>query len=136
MRLDLLANHLASQRVGIVGKTIFAHYMPAECKEGVLLKLPISGIEHDPYMPGYYKTTLQAIVRGQSETRGEKLSDQVVKALVHELTKDYFDQPGSKFAMRINYLLQEKLPIRYPRLDGNGIEWSLNFMSSFVLPTK
>lgn len=136
MRIDLLANQLASQGVGIIGKTIFAHYMPAECEQGVLIKLPIGGIEHDNYMPGFYKSRIQAIVRAQSESKGEKLSDKVIQALVHKQTKDYFDQPGSKFAMRINYLLQDQLPIRYPRLDGNGIEWSLNFLTSFVLPTK
>ena len=136
MRIDLLANHLASQGVGIVGKTIFAHHMPAECTEGVMLKLPIAGIDHDNYMPGYYRSRFQAIVRAQSESRGEKLSEQVVKAMVHQQTKDYLDQPGNRFAMRINYLLRDQLPIRYPRLDGNGIEWSLNFITSFVLPTK
>lgn len=136
MRVDLLAAWLSSQGVGGIGRTLFAHSMPAECVEGVLLKLPINGIEHDNYMPGFYKSPLQAIVRSQTEARGEKLANQVIKALTHEQTKDYFDQPGNKFAMRINFILPEKLPIRYPRLDGNGIEWSLNFTTSFVLPKK
>ena len=136
MRIDLLANYLDSQNVGTIGRTLFAHHMPADCVEGVLLKLPINGIEQDNYMPGFYKSPLQAIVRAQSEARGEKLSAQVIKVLTHKQTKDYVDQPGNVFAMRINFLLPEKLPIRYPRLDGNGIEWSLNFMTSFVLPQK
>ncbi len=110
--------------------------MPAECTEGVLIKPPLSGIEHDNYMPGFYKSRLQIIVRAQSEARGEKLAEQSIKALLHRETKDYYDQPGKKFAMRVNFLLQDQLPIRYPRLDGNGIEWSCNFLISFVLPVN
>lgn len=134
MRLDILARLLESKNVGIEGTSIFVFQMPADCPQGVLLKLPLSGIPVDHYLPGFYDSRMQMIVRAQSQSAGDTLVRQAVAALVHDITTDYYDQPGSVFAMRINHLLQDNLPIRFPRSDGNGIEWSINFKTCFTLP--
>lgn len=134
MRIEFLVQKLADQGLGVIGESLFAHEMPADCKKGVMLKMPIAGIDYDPTMPGFFNDRFQIIVRHSQHVEGQALADAVMKAIVHKQSVDYFDQPGNVFAMRINHLLPAALPIRYPRSDGNGIEWSLNFRISFVLP--
>ena len=135
MRLDKIARIIQDAQLGTEGQTIFIHQMPAECQRGILIKPPAGGVYVDNTLPGYFRSTLQIIVRAQTHLDGEEFSAKVMKAVVHKQSRDYFDQPGNQFAMRINYLLAEQLPLRYARLDGNGIEWSLNFLTSYVLPS-
>lgn len=136
MRLDKISQLLQDAQLGVEGQTLFIHQMPADCKRGILIKPPANGIKVDNTLPGYYRSTLQLIIRAQTHTDGEPFANEVMQAVTHKQTKDYLDQPGNKFAMRVNYLLADQLPLRYARLDGNGIEWSLNFITSYVLPSN
>ena len=133
MRTDILALILEEARLGTRGGDIFIHSMPAECLQGILIKPPLSGVEIDNYLPGYFNSTMQIIVRAQKQLIGEDLITKAVAALRHDQSITYNEHPSGVFAMRINHMLPKNLPIRFPRSDGNGIEWSVNFMTSYVL---
>lgn len=135
MRLDKISQIIQDAQLGVEGQTLFIYQMPAGCMRGILIKPPAGGVHVDNTLPGYFRSSLQIVVRAQSHMDGEKLANDVAKVVTQQQTRDFYDQPGNMFAMRINYLLSEKLPIRYQRLDGNGIEWSLNFITSYVLPS-
>lgn len=133
MRTDIIESLLADAGVGIPGQTLFIHQIPATMREGVMIKLPLEGFPVNGYLPGYFKGSFQVIVRAVTNAEGEAKCREVCKALVTARTKDYFDSPG-QLAMRIDQLLLDRLPIRYPRQESNAIEWSINFTVVFVLP--
>ena len=116
----------------VYGKTLFRHTMPASISIGMMLKNPLTGIEVDPYLPGFYKPTLQLIVRHTDPEQGDILADEVVKALEIDEFEDYpqFERRGRT---RIHVFYPKMLPIQFPRLDGNGYEWSLNFTTAFAI---
>lgn len=133
MNLDVLAAALADADLGVVGETIFQEHMPSGVDEGILLKIPLGGTPMDHELPGYYRGQLQVIVRSTSHETGESLSRQVMDLLTTQETRDYTDE-DDEFAMRVNLMLPDTLPLRFPRSDGGYIEWSINFDCSFVLP--
>ena len=131
MRLDIIAGLIQTAGLGVMGQNIFIHRMGAEVVEGILLKLPIDGITTDFDLPGYYKTTFQVIVRARLQADGDTLA----KALTELLTiysTDYNDPTSGNFALQIKQMFPAKLPIVYPRSDGQGIEWSLNLYACYV----
>ena len=119
----------------VVGQTIFRHTMPATAAKGVMFKNPLTGIPVDPYLPGFYKPRLQAIVRHTDPEIGEQLSEEVVKALQVDVPED-FDATDKRGRVRIHVFYPSTLPIQFPRLDGNGFEWSLNFTTAFAIQPK
>jgi len=138
MRLDLLAAKLAEDladlgQTVVAGESLFIDAMSAETERGVLLRIPLTGIAFDHYIPNYYpRAKIQVIVRAPTEDVGKPLADAVVKALTTHMPRDYEDEDDD-VVMRINQMLPDTLPIRYPRSEGNLIEWSINFYVNFVL---
>ena len=132
MKVDLLANFLADKGLGKIGKSIFAHSMPAECPEGILIKLPLEGIDIDQYLPGYYQTEIDIIIRARTQEKGEALAN-LVQETLHLYSTDFLDPRTRQVAMHIKQMLPLTLPIRYPLSTGNGIEFSLSFHTTYVL---
>jgi hypothetical protein len=132
MKLELLAQVLQDADCGVIGETIFVHRMDAETRIGILLRNPLDGTPVDPNLPGYYRSKLQAIVRHDSQAEGDLLADKVGKAL--KMFNRRFTGPGNQLVMKVNHIFPSQLPITYPRLPGQGIEWSLNFTTSYVQP--
>ncbi|MCP1540060.1 minor capsid protein [Methylorubrum extorquens] len=131
MRLDLLADFLELRGIGTPGIDIFEDQMPADCRTGVLLKLPLQGIDIDHELPGYFRGKVQAIVRAQKAEDGDRLAKRVMDALTlyrHGLV----DKEGRE-VLFINHMRPKTLPIIYPRSEGNGKEWSINMDASYVL---
>lgn len=124
MKLSVIARKLADAGIGLEGKTLFLHQMPATVGEGVLVKIPLTGIDVNHYLPNFYRGPLQIIVRSQSQEVGERLVEAVIEAL--RLSQDTVWSDG-RYSMLMRQVLLAQLPIRFPRSDGNGIEWSLNF---------
>lgn len=126
MNLEHLAKILETAQIGVANSDIYIDFMPATAKTGVLLRLPLTGVRTDWHLPNHYKTGVQAIVRAQKHATGSVIAAKVYKALT--LTqKTAFANP----AMIVQHLLPEHLPVVYPRSDGNGIEWSLNFRAVY-----
>jgi hypothetical protein len=128
----MLAAFLADNGIGRVGQSIFAHSMPAECDEGVLIKLPLDGIDINQYIPGYYQTEIDVIVRAKTHEKGEALANTLM-TLLHLYDTNFVDPRTKYVVMRIKQMLPMNLPIRYPRSDGNGIEFSLTFHTTYTL---
>jgi hypothetical protein len=124
MKLAIISRRLADFGYGVEGKSLFIHHMPAVTGEGILIKTPLTGIDVNHYLPNFYRGPLQVIVRSQTQAHGEKLADDVVRCLSMEQEQIWSDGESS---MLMRQVLLVQLPIRYPRSDGNGIEWSLNF---------
>ena len=131
MRLDLLAALIEQQGLGTRGVDIFIHRMDAEISKGILLKLPIAGIDTDYDLPGYYKTDFQVIIRAQRQEDGDDLAKQLNKLLT--MYGRDFTNTDASFAMQVKQMYPAKLPIVYPRSDGHGIEWSLNIHAAYVM---
>lgn len=131
MRIDLLVDHLATSGAGTPGTDLFEYFMPAECRVGVLLKLPLQGIAIDHELPGYFRGSVQVIVRAQKDETGEHLA-QRVSGLLTLVNKSFVDTSG-KEVMFVNHLRPKTLPIVYPRSVGNGKEWSIHLDASYVL---
>jgi hypothetical protein len=133
MKLEILAQVLQDADAGTIGTDLFVHAMPAKVTKGVLLRNPLAGTSVNNYLPGYYRSRLQAIVRAPGHEQGDELAKIVGDALKMEQTRRFFNDDGS-LAMQINYILPEQLPIVYPWTPANVLEWSLNFITSYVQP--
>lgn len=130
MLIDLFAARLADNALGTLGVSIFTHHIPADVKIGILLKIPLDGIEIDPYLPGYYKTEMQMIIRHNVTSLGEAMASSV-EALFHSYSRrDYLVSNVVKYSVKQMFAMTK--PIRYPLSDGNLTEWSLNFSVNYV----
>ena len=127
---DILENKLIVAGFGPVGKSLFREHMPADVRIGIMIKSPVTGISIDPYIPGFYKTEFQIIVRHAEANAGELMAKAVMNAIVKE-APETFAATAEHGAVKVHRIGATKLPIRFPRLEGNGIEWSLNFWTSF-----
>jgi Bacteriophage minor capsid protein len=131
MRLDLLAQYLQDQNLGVQGQTIFVHRMPANVTEGILLRAPLAGVKIDWNLPGYLKHEIQVIVRANVQDRGDTLAKQVSDALTL-YRRTFNDATGAK-AMFVHQMLPNALPIVYPRAaNGQEIEWSINIDCNYT----
>jgi hypothetical protein len=129
MNINCLYNRLIAANLGVEGESLFLHTMPADCRQGILLKMPLTGVVIDYELPGFFCTKVQAIVRAQSQVAGETLAKQVSAALEIRLRSTLAGPPD----MLVNWLRPLTLPIVYPRSDGNGLEWSINFEICYVM---
>lgn len=129
---DILETKLTAAGLGVSGQSMFRQFMPATVKIGVMLKAPLTGVAIDPYLPGYYKPTLQVIVRHTNPEVGEKLAMDVMEALTVQ-GPEFHAATSEHGAVQIMRFFPRELPIRFPRLDGNELEWSLNFETAFVI---
>lgn len=131
---DILQTKL--EAAGLVSEaqgSFFVEEMPADVRIGVMLRAPLSGILIDPHLPGYYRTKLQVIVRHIDPVEGARLADAVQKTLEVQAVEKHEATP-ERGEVQINLFQPIALPIRYPRLEGGTIEWSLNYEASFTLP--
>lgn len=133
MKLELLSELLEQRGLGTRGTDIFVHRMDAECPKGILLRLPIAGIDTDFNLPGYYKTQIQAIIRDANQQSGDAMAVRVMAQLTM-YERIFTDPDTGAFLMQINQMYPAKLPIIYPRSEGQEIEWSLNFDVSYAIP--
>lgn len=132
---DILEKKIIDAGLGVPGTSLFRNTMPAECKVGVMLRAPLQGIKTDPYKPGFFKTPLQAIIRHQDVVDGERLANLVTNALTVAGPEVY--QPNAdRGQVRISIFFPRELPIQFPHLEGNGIEWSINFVTAFAIQDK
>lgn len=124
MNLHALADRLQDADIGLDPDQIFINFMPSDARAGALFKLPLTGVPIDHELPGFYRTRLQIIIRNQSRSVG----DQLAAAAMQTMTIEQSEWVGD---MHVRYLRPTTLPISFPRSEGNGIEWSLNFMMAY-----
>ncbi|MBO6507507.1 MAG: hypothetical protein JJ979_03310 [Roseibium sp.] len=124
--LKNFVNMLAEAGLGIVGKTLFAAEMPAECDRGVLVRYPLDGVAIDPELPGYHRFDLEVIVRAKTVEDGDMLANQVMSVFHFDERKDVVDLGSGTVKFTINYMKPRTLPRIFPRMEGNGREWSFS----------
>lgn len=134
MIFDILEQKLTDSGLVVPGTSLFRGDMPGECEIGVMLRIPLDGVTIDPFMEGWHKTSLQVITRHVDPVAGEKLANDVCRVLLVESPEHY---PGNseRGPAHINIFYPQTLPIRFPRLEGNGLEWSQHFTAAFgIIP--
>ena len=131
MIFDILENKLTA--AGFVpGVSVFRNYMPADCSVGVMCRVPLQGIPIDPYIKDFYKGRMQVIVRHKDPVAGATMTDLVQKVLTVGSRETH---PASleRGEVNLDLFFPETLPITFPRLDGNGFEWSQHFQCVFTM---
>lgn len=118
MNIMALATRLEDANVGKKAKTIFLHMMPAECKLGVLIRPPLTGVPIDWELRDYYKTDFQLIARSHDYEDGFNKMNAAVEALTIHMDT----QVGDMF---VRYLRPCHKPVAFPLSDGNFVEFSV-----------
>ena len=124
MDLTPIIEHLESEGLGTPGKTLFAHFMPKDATNAIMVRLPMRGVEVDPNLPGYFKTTLTAIVRCTEFVAGATKAQEMMRALT------VYDEAVGDIYVKQMYPCT--LPTPYPLSDGNQYEIQVNIELVFV----
>lgn len=126
---DILEQKLAAHGF-VQGETMFRDFLPATCSVGVMTRVPLQGLPIDPNIPGFYKGRMQVIVRHTSPTDGALMAARVQKILTMNGRERY---PATELRgeVHLDVFQPETLPISFPRLAGNGFEWSQHFVCVF-----
>lgn len=130
MIMHILGEKLEKAGLGVRNKSIFNHQFPADVNIGTFFRYPLTGISVDPYIPNWHKVRCQVIVRHSSATEGEKMADKVSRVLTTE-GEEVYPAVSDNPAIRLVRFFPESLPVRFPRLEGNSIEWSMHFDAVF-----
>ncbi|NKX37871.1 hypothetical protein HGG70_08090 [Rhodobacteraceae bacterium R_SAG4] len=129
MIYDILENKLIAGGF-VAGESLFRNHMPAACTVGVMVRGPVSGIPIDPYLPDYYRGKMQVIVRHKDPDEGNRVSAQVQKLLRVDV-RELYPASAERGEAHLDQFLPDTMPIFFPRLDGNGYEWSQHFDCAF-----
>lgn len=133
MIYDILEAKIITAGLGVAGISLFRKFMPAECDVGVFTRSPLSGVAIDPDIEGWYNTSMQVIVRHFDPVLGQILSSAICGALIVEADEIYAaTSERNRVCLKMFYPQTE--PIVFPRLDGNGYEWSQHFKACFGSP--
>lgn len=131
MIADIFEKKLVAANIGLTpGGNLFRDTMPGDVSVGVMTREPLGGIAVDPYIEGWYKPHLQVIVRHHDPVEGRALANQVIKALVVQ-KRELHEATAEHGPCHLDLCFPHQEPIRYPRLESNLIEWSLNFRTAF-----
>lgn len=129
MIYDILEQKLTADGF-VEGETLFRNHMPAECVVGVMSRAPISGIPINPNIPNYYKGRMQIIIRHKDPIAGHQMAGRVQKLLTVE-AREHYPASEERGETHLDLFRPETIPIFFPRLDGNGFEWSQHFETVF-----
>ena len=129
---DILEKKLIDAGLAEAGHTLFRNSMPAEIRVGIMSRNPLAGIMVDPNIEGWYKPNVQIIIRHTNPVLGLELCDDVTRCLLVE-SLEHHEPTDEHGACHITLFYPRQLPIQFPRLESNCIEWSLNFTTAFGL---
>lgn len=104
-------------------RNIFVHQMPEDVLRGVLFRQPDGGDEINWYMPGYYRTSFQVVVRESDYQAGMKLAEDISAALTvrNKMLGNYC----------VTHILPKNKPFVFPRSSGDLLEFSVHFDAVF-----
>jgi hypothetical protein len=127
---DVLTQRLVDLNLGVPGETIFHNFMGAEISRGVMFRTPLTGIPVDPYIEGRHATEIQVITRHTDPVDGMNLANAISRALVLESPR-VFEIDGNR--IHVSMVYPKTMPIQFPRLEGNGLEFSQHFDTVFAM---
>lgn len=131
MIFDILEKKISDAGLGVEGETLFRAFMPAETTIGVMSRVPLEGIPVDPFMPGRHKGRMQIITRHTDPVLGAELANKVSKVLT-VWSPEHYEPSSERGSATISLFIPLTLPIQFPRLEGDGIEWSQHFNVVFA----
>jgi len=126
MIFDVIEKKLADSGIVVPGVSLFRGFLPAETKIGVLTRAPLTGIPVDPYIPGRYRANIQIITRHVDPVEGDHLANEVAKILMVEAPERH-EFPEKNMTGSVSLFYPKTLPVQFPRLEGNGLEFSQHF---------
>lgn len=132
MIIDVLIEKLTKSGLVVPGESLFREMMPAEVSVGVMIRSPLTGIKIDPYIADWYKAKMQVITRHTDPLKGQALANDICAALTVQQPELYEATEGRN-AVKVIRFYPETLPIQFPRLKGNGIEFSQQFQTVFAV---
>lgn len=130
MIYDILEEKIAASGLLVPSETLFRHYMPAEIPIGAFIRSPLEGIPVNLEMPNYYRGRLQLITRHTDPELGEILAARLAP-LITVRSIEHYPANATRGEAHVTQCIPETLPIRFPRLQGNGFEWSQHFSVAF-----
>lgn len=130
MIYDILEKKLIDAGLAVPGKSLFRNTMPHDVTIGVMIRVPLTGVTIDPHIEGWHKTQMQVICRHIDPVDGAKFSADVCKALIVE-SPEVYEANEERGQAHLSLFYPATLPIQYPRLEGNGLEFSQHFNAAF-----
>lgn len=124
MNLIPITNRLEAEGLGTPGSTLFINFMPFECKQGILLRTPLTGTRIDHELPGYFKCEVMVITRAPEYTAALSLMQEVMSALT--IYEEQMDD------IYMKYIRPETLPVSFPVSDGQFYEVQVRFEVVYV----
>lgn len=127
MNLVPIAKRLEAQGVGKrsgSAQTIFVHHFPEQKTTGILLRQSAMGTPIDHYLPGYFRSRFQLVVRATGYEEGRALAESASTALTMlNITLDD--------GMVMKQCLPAHQPVAFPSSKGDLLEFSVNFDVAF-----
>ena len=113
------------------GFDLFRNHMPADISVGVMTRVTLQGLPIDPHIPGYYRGEMQVITRHSDRRLGDVMAARVQRIL--EVTGGHTTYPANdeRGEVTLDLFQPITLPINFPRLSGNGFEFSQHFKCVF-----
>lgn len=130
MIFDIVEKKLSDSGLVVPGQSFFRDSMAGETLIGVMTRVPLIGIAIDPYIEGRFRSNLQIITRHVDPVLGEKLANDVSKVLFVEGLERHETENGK---CSIHLFYPKTLPVQFPRLEGNGLEFSQHFEAVWVV---
>jgi hypothetical protein len=109
---------LQAANLGTLGTDLFIGTIPAEVKDGVMLREPLDGAKIDDGLRGFYPTEFQVIVRGWDPLEAYNHCLAIQRALRVYRSQD--DTNG----VYIAWMRPKTLPISYPKGTADDVEVS------------
>lgn len=132
---DILRDKIVDAGIAVTGETLFLSEFPPDVKIGVMMREPLDGVKVDPHLPCYHKPNLQMIVRHINPVAGAAMAMAVSDVLTINQVENY-PATAERGKVQLNVFYPRTLPIRFPRLESDLIEWSINFTTSFTLASQ
>lgn len=130
MIFDALEHRLEQSGLLVPGETLFRHFMPGEISVGAFMRAPLDGIKINPSMPNWYTGEIQVITRHTDPVVGEDLASRIGDVLTIRALTQFPMLTGYQDA-HVTKAQPLTLPIRFPRLQGNGLEFLQTFFVAF-----
>jgi len=126
MNVMPLVNHLEALGLGAKGDTLFVNMLPAEARQAILVRSPLSGTPINYELPGYCRATFSVIVRTPASEYEAGMA--LMQAVTEALSVDNLQVETQYF----NFVRPRTQPVVFPLSKGNLLEISAQFDANYV----
>lgn len=130
---DIVERKIERAGLARTARSLFREHMPPDVSEAVMTRLPIEGVSIDFNMPGFHRTSMQVIVRNPDPEKGMKLATDIMNVLSVTGGQELHPATRERGEVRLKLFHPRHLPARFPRLEGDELEFSINFLVVFSI---